>query len=277
MKLIKKVTDFVKRAPAVGPRVLLTDIETFPIEAYVWGLFKQNIGLDFIKDDFKLMSFCGKWLEDPAVYYIDNRNSVNPRNDAATVAAAHFVLSNTDVVIAHNGQKFDLRKIRARCAILKHPPLHQLGIIDTLLENRKAFGFDSQKLAYVTSVIGAHEKDEHGEFPGMKLWVECMAGNLRAWEANRKYNVMDVVSMESLYLELRGWYTGTANLAVYFEKLPAGTHVCPNCASSDVKMKGKRRTQVGVYQRYQCNNCGGWSRGRTLLLSKAERAHILMN
>ncbi len=37
-------------------------------------------------------------------------------------------------------------------------------------------------------------------------------------------------------------------------------HACPRCASTDVQKRGVQRTSVSTFQRYQCNDCGAWSR-----------------
>lgn len=277
MKKVSKLESFINRAPTEGPRVLVADIETFPMEGYFWGLFKQNISLDMIKENSKVMSFAGKWLGDKAYYYIDNRSRGNPRDDVLPLSASYHILQHTDFVIAHNGQYFDMRKLRARYAEERFAPLPVIPVIDTLLQNRKAFAFDSQKLAFVTGLVGAHEKDEHSEFPGFKLWAECLKDNPRAWKANEKYNVMDIVSNEDMYMDLRGWYQGAPNFGPFYPNAGEDEHRCPGCGSVHVMKKGLRRTQVGIYQRYQCDDCGQWSRGRFLVVGKNERSHILIN
>lgn len=277
MRHIKDMSTFIARAPTDGPRVLVADIETLPIKAYVWSCFKTNVGVEQIEDDFKLMSFAGKWLEDRAYFYIDNRDAPGgPRDDFDSVLAAHDILANTDIVIAHNGAKFDMRKLRARMAMQELQPLQQIPVIDTLNLNRQAFAFDSQRLAFVTKHFGGVEKSQHKKYPGFELWLGCMRDELAAWNENKKYNVTDIVSNEAMYLDLRGWYQGAPNLGAYYEH-KEGEIRCPNCGGNHLHRRGERRTQVGIYARYQCVDCGGWARGRTMLLSKADRSHILMN
>lgn len=277
LKQIRTALEFIDRAPKSGPRVLVADIETFPIIAYVWGCFKQNVGVEQIKDDFKLMSFAGKWLNDNAYFYIDNRYSADPRDDTNTASSAWLVLNHTDIVVAHNGKSFDMRKLRARFAARKLAPLPVIPVIDTLLENRKAFAFDSQRLAYVSKKFGNVAKYDHKNFPGFELWRECMEGNIKAWKENQAYNVTDITSLESMYLELRGWYQGAANLGNYTDEDDDGQHRCPNCGGTHTVQRGYRRTQVGVYPRFRCNDCGGWSRGRYQTVSAHKRKHVLTN
>lgn len=264
----------------IGPRVLVTDIETFPIIAYVWGLFKQNVGVDMIAQDWSMMSFAAKWLGQPELFYTDNRDRADPRDDMLTLAALHRILSVTDVVIAHNGQKFDVPKIKARFVQQGLPPTPPFTVLDTLLLNRKTFGFASQRLAFITkALVPEEEKDDHKNFPGFKLWLGCMAHDKKAWRECEAYNIQDVLGLEASYIKTRGWYEGAPNYGPHMVgQVDDGEHVCPTCGSSHVIEKGTRKTQVGIYKRYKCmeDDCGKWSRGRLMVVSKADRAHILV-
>ena len=44
--------------------ILLLDIETSPVVAWVWGLRDQNVGLNMIKEDWYVLSWAAKWLGD---------------------------------------------------------------------------------------------------------------------------------------------------------------------------------------------------------------------
>lgn len=259
---------------ANGPRVLVADIETFPIEAYVWGTFKQNVGLEQIKTDWSLMSFAAKPLNQPTVFYADVSKQRDLRDDKALLKSIHAILGETDFVIAHNGARFDLPKLRARMAMHRLPPLPPISVIDTLLLNRKAFGFTSHRLAFVSERFAETPKDDHAQFYGFKLWRECLAGNKAAWKECREYNITDVTALEETYRALNGWYEGAHNFGPYVTP-KAGEHVCPSCGGTHVIRKGTRKTQVGIYPRFHCLDCGSWSRGRFMEVTRQERAHIL--
>lgn len=277
IKRERNLTKFIQVSKRfTGPRVLVADIETFPILAHVWGLFKQNISLAQIAQDWSLMSFACKWLEQPEVFYLDTRGQRDVRDDSLMCEALWHILSNTDMVIAHNGQRFDLPKIKARMAKHGMSPIAPVTVIDTLNLNRTAFGFTSQKLEYTANHFASAQKDDHAEFPGWAMWLEILKGNMRAFKSCEKYNIRDVTSNEEMYLSLRGWYSGAPNMGPYLS-VEEGEHTCPTCGSTDVNEEGTRKTQVGIYRRYSCNGCGGWSRGRYLVVPRSARAHILMN
>lgn len=292
MKLRKKPThkrvrvtydlpEFMAAVPKSGPKILHLDIETSLMQVWCFGLFQNFITMDDIIQDWNILSFCAKWHGTGPAIYQSLRKQRNPVNDFGLCKSLHRMLSVADVVVAHNGKRFDLKKIRARMAHNRMPPIPDVRLIDTLLEGRRVFGFTSQKLAYLTAHFGEDgmRKNAHGKFPGKALWIACQGGVQAAWDEMEKYNIPDVLSMEGVYMELRGWFQGAQNLAVFMPAHDGMT--CPACGGKDHKKRGHRHTQVGIYQRYQCTTvgddgrvCGQWYRGRQQLLSKAERRHI---
>jgi len=282
MRVTDNIGEFMAAMPKDGPRIVTLDVETSLMLGYFFGTFKQNISLDAIKQDWNLLSFSGKWLGSDAIIYDDLREQRNPTNDRRLCNKLHRILRHADVVVAHNGKRFDMRKIRARMAHNRMKPIPNVRVIDTLTESRKQFGFTSQKLIYLSEKFGpeGERKNEHGEFPGIKLWIACAQGNPAAWKEMKRYNIPDVTSLEGVYLELRGWFQGAQNLAVFLKPVLVedGKTICPNCTGHAKREPGKYvHTQVSIFQRYHCDDCGGYSRGRTQVRSREDRSHILMN
>ena len=50
-------------------KTLILDIETFPTQAYVWGLFDQNVGLNQIIEPGGILCWSSKWAGDDFLYY----------------------------------------------------------------------------------------------------------------------------------------------------------------------------------------------------------------
>lgn len=255
------------------PVITVLDIETASIQAHVWGLWQQNVGLNMIKEDWRILSFASKELGNPEVTYIEARVA---NQEKKLLRAIWNVLNKSDIVVAHNGKKFDLKKINARLIANGFGPYSPVKVVDTLLEVRKVAAFTSNKLEYLTGLLTSEKKLKHGKFPGFELWKECLAGNPEAWDEMKEYNIQDIVSLEELYLLLRPWMAEHPNLGNYQDNDDKDTPVCPKCGGRHLHKRGVQRTQVGQYQRYQCLDCGGWSRGRKMLLTAAERKHILM-
>lgn len=252
------------------PKILIIDIETSPIMGKVWSLWKQNVSLDQIEQDWFIMSYAAKWAGEDKVIYQDCREDVG--NDLDMLRSIHELLSEADFVVAHNGIKFDIPKINARMILNGLPPPAPYKLLDTLAIAKRTFGFTSNKLAYLTDKLCEQKKLDHAKFAGWKLWNECMAGNAEAWDEMRVYNEMDVVSLEELYLILRPWTPNHPNIAIYS---PVTDVACPKCGSSSLIKRGVRRSNKGIYQRYQCTSCGGWSRSTYTTNTLEERKNLL--
>lgn len=271
LNLLPAVTTEPKAAR--GPRVLLVDIETAPITAYVWSLWKQNVGLNQIKEEWNVLSYCAKWLGDDQIIYEDARN--DPSDDEHLIRGLWTLLDEADIIIAQNGKRFDVPKIQARFVMLGLPPTSPFKVIDTLLMARQQFNFTSNKLEWLTDKLCTkNKKSKHKKFPGFELWSECLKGNPEAWDEMREYNVPDVTSMEELYLILRPWYVGHPNVAIYND---SNEPACPKCGSHNIEQKGWTFTQAGKYERMHCGGCGGWSRGRYTRNTTAVRKAQLSN
>jgi hypothetical protein len=81
-----------------------------------------------------------------------------------------------------------------------------------------------------------------------------MRGDPKSWKKMKRYNLHDVKLLEQLYLEVSPWV-----------KQPNGAmwgQVCinPACGSKRLQARGVARTKTRTYQRYQCTDCGVWSR-----------------
>ncbi len=243
------------------PNTILLDIETCALTAHSWGLFDVTIGLNQIIQEWRIMSFCAMPLEGKRkdMVYMDNRDG-DPRDDTALLHTLWEILDAADFIIAHNGKRFDSRKIQARLIAEGFPPPAPYQVIDTMLMAREVAAFTSNKQEWLTThLTDGNKKDGHKEFPGFDLWKECLKNNPRAWVAMEKYNRQDVWSMRDMYLRLRPWTKRHPNVAIYAD---SESPACPRCGSEDFQQVGHSYTNAGKYERMHCGACGGWSKGR---------------
>lgn len=258
-----------------SPRIAVLDIETAPLIAQVWGLFDQNIGLGQIERDWSILSFGWKWLDDNRFTYRDQSQADDIEDDSLLLEAVWNLLDEADIVIAHNGRKFDFKKLNARFILAGMSPPAPYRVIDTLLEVRRVAAFTSNKLAYLTDKLTETKKGSHVRYPGHALWKACLKGDPQAWREMKKYNKLDVLSLEELYLKLRPWMVSHPNVIAYDLADGVTEMACTRCGSAEMQSRGFRVTQAGRYRRYQCQECGGWSTGR--LMEKDNREGLLTN
>ena len=235
-------------------KILLLDIENAPCQVYTWGLFNVNVGINQIIEDQYLLSWAAKWLDDDemmcdALPYHKRTYKRNKKDDSSIAKSMHKLLMEADVVIGHNGDRFDLPKLNA--AFIKHglEPIPPYKSVDTLKAARHYFKFTSNRLDFLGTFLGVGNKIEH---EGFGLWEKCMNGVEEAWERMIDYNKQDVLLLERVYLKLRPFIRNHPNLATFSDSTDLS---CPNCESTDVNKRGFYRTNVSKFQRYKCNDC----------------------
>lgn len=240
----------------MNSRILILDIETAPNIAYVWGAWRQNIGQNQWKQKGHIMSFAAKWLGDNSVIYVENRKA----DDREIVVRLYSLLDECDVVVAHNGARFDIPTIIGRGVVHGLNPPSPYFIVDTLLVARKELRLVSNSLANLCEELGLPKKKSHKKFPGFELWLECLRNNDEAWKEMEEYNIADVDSLEALYLRLRPYMRYHPNVA---RPTADGNVLCPKCGSTNIQWRGYYYTKSGLcYRRFVCLDCGGWSRVR---------------
>lgn len=237
-------------------KILLLDIETAPNIAYVWGAWKQNIGQNQWISKSHIMSIAWKWLGEDNIGYLENRKA----HDKVIVKLIYQLLDEADIVVAHNGQRFDLPMIIGRGVVHGLKPPSPYFIVDTFQVARKELRLVSNSLANLCDQLGLPQKDDHKKFPGFELWLECLRGNDEAWGEMQEYNIHDVVSLEALYLRLRPYMKNHPNVSRPNEE---GETACPKCGSHNIEYRGYYWTRAGLcYRRFVCKDCGGWGRER---------------
>lgn len=242
-----------------NPNVILLDIETSPLTAYTWGTFDQNVLK--ILEPSKILSVCWKELhsDETTVKAISDYKGYKPGviDDKKLVQEVWDVLDKADVVIAHHGDAFDIKKLNARFVWhgLAAPSFYKT--VDTKKVASRYFRFDSNSLNNIGGYLGLGKKVENG---GFDLWVRCIAGDQEAWELMKLYNKQDVLLLEKVYLALRPFMENHPNLNIVSDKPLAGI-VCPTCLSQKMTKRGFSTTRTGRKQRYQCSSCASWSSG----------------
>lgn len=248
------------------PKILLVDIETSPILGYTWTTWDANV-LKVLRPSM-VICVAWKWLGKPGVSVkaLPDYSTYRPGqiNDNLLIKELWKILDEADVVVAHNGDQFDVKKLNA--AFVRHnlnaPSMYKT--IDTKKVAKKYFRFDSNKLDDLGGYLGEGHKMSTG---GFELWDRCIEGDEVAWARMKRYNVQDIRLLERVYLRLRPFITNHPNVVTIAEAkglkgdvLPVLSS-CPTCGSKHLTRRGTAVTQLGIKQRLQCNDCGAWSSG----------------
>jgi hypothetical protein len=183
------------------------------------------------------------------------------------------MVNQADIVIAHNGEKFDIPRLNTRFIINGLMPPLPYQQIDTLKHIRRNFAFLHNKLDYVNQLLNLPRKIAN---EGMPLWIACMKGDEQSLQTMFDYNVGDVRILEDTYLRLRPWIKPHPNMGLFI--LDTDQHRCPTCGSADLKDEGKDYfTNANRYGQFRCDNCGASGRKRLSSIDIKKRRHLLLS
>ena len=246
-------------------KTLLLDIETSPNRVWTWGLFNQNIAINQIDKPGYVLCWAAKWLGRKELIHF---NSVYHDSKFVMLDRIHELLSEADAVVHWNGTEFDIPTLNREFLLQGLTPPAPTIEIDLLRTARRKFRLLSNKLAFVGEYLGLGAKIK----TDFDLWLGCMAGDAKAWAKMKRYNIQDVRLLEKVYNVLLPWIPNHPNQGLFVD---SASILCPRCGSASIAKRGFAYTKTQRYQRYQCNECGSWSRARSTSLSVDRRKKIL--
>ena len=237
----------LSKAHGVAPKVLIFDIETSPMLAYVWGFYKQFISPSQVVQPTEMLCYSAKWLGEKTVFFDSQQGEADDKRVCETMID---LFDKADIVVAHNGQGFDEKVLRARWLHHGFVPPRPYKSVDTL-KIAKTLRTGCNKLDYLAQYLGVGRKMEH---EGFALWTKCLAGDRKAWQRMEAYNIQDVLILEDVYLKMRAWDKRHPNIALYY---PDDKERCTVCGSTTMKtLTKKAMTAVSIFASYRCNSCG---------------------
>ena len=234
----------------------MLDIETSLIAYSGFSLWQDHISHDNILQDWFIICAAWKWYGSKKISSVSvlDEDNKNLHNDKFVVKTLLEATEEADVVVTHNGDKFDLKKLYARCIFHKLKPFtRNIPTIDTLKMAKKYFNFTSNRLDYLGQYLGVGKKIKTS--PG--LWIEVLKGNKKAIQEMVKYNKGDVL-LEEAVLERFAPFIDHPSVLKIFDDRPYCTNIL--CNSANVQKHQIRYTRTGApKQRYLCMDCGATS------------------
>lgn len=239
-----------------GTRTLLFDIETMANKGWIWGKYEQDVIA--YEEEWYMLSFSYKWLGETKTTVRSLPEfpgyKAGRGNEKKLIGALWSLFNEADIIIAHNGNSFDIKKANAK--FIEHgfaspSPYKQ---IDTKLVAKRYFKFNSNKLDDLAKILGLGRKINAGRFED--LWLPCHRGDLTAWKKMCTYNKHDVVLLEQVYLKLRCWMTNHPHVGILSDEKEA----CPNCGEHALNRRGYAiRGNLTRVRKLQCQKCGSWT------------------
>ena len=181
-------------------KILVYDIETsYNIGKFWRAGYNLNINPGDIIHERAIICISYKWIGEEQVY-----NLVWDENQCDKFILEQFipVLDEADMIVAHNGDRYDLKFIKTRALKHRLKMLVNYKQFDTLKVAKAKFMFNSNKLDYISKFLGAEGKIS----TEMKLWDDIILRNCpKALIKMLDYCDEDVRQLEVVYNALVSW------------------------------------------------------------------------
>ena len=220
------------------PKIILWDIETSLMITTTFSLYPDRIPHDGILQDWFII--CGAWKElgkeTKSVQISKNKD------DKQVCKTLREALIDADIIVHHNGDKFDLKKLNARLIYHGLDPLPHIATVDTLKEVKKIAQFTSNRLDYLGKFLFGEGKVSHDQ----GMWLEIAKGDISSVPKMVEYNIGDVEVLEKVYLRLRPYMKNHPVITNYMDM---DKHGCNKCGSINLINRGYSITAAGVKEK----------------------------
>ena len=225
---------------------LFFDIETsFNIIGDFACGYNKHIGYNQILEERKIICICYKWEGQSKVYSL---NWGKNKCDKQMIKSFLRVLKQADEIVAHNGDKFDIKWIRGRCFIHGIDMMPSYNTVDTLKESRKQFNLNSNRLDYLSKITGSTGKIS----TDWTMWVKITMHNHKP-SLNKMiaYCKKDVVELERVWFRMKNYIKPKTSVDKQYKS------DCPECGSDNTVVNQRRITAAGTRQvTFKCKGCG---------------------
>ena len=226
---------------------LFFDIETSPYVGYFWSAYPKFIPHDMVLEPMKIICISYKWEGEDKIYRLNWDNGC----DKKLVKDFIEIANKADEIIAHNGDRYDVKVLRTRAVFHRIPMRWKYRTLDTLKKSRSAFKFFSNRLDAIAKDLGVGAKVKH---EGFSMWKKCMNGEEKALNEMGTYCDGDIVVLEDVFTVIQNYVKNNTHVGTHNGKLKCS---CPACGSEDVSLLKNNFTALGTIKRLmQCNPCG---------------------
>jgi len=223
------------------------DIETSLQVHLHWGAgYQQDLNYKSIVKERQIICVCWKWEGEKKVHSLDWGKGCDKK------LLQRFIkeMNRATELVAHNGDRFDLKWIRTRALFHGIDMRHKYDTVDTLKEAKKYFRFNSNGLDYITRLLNVGGKIETG---GWEAWEQITLYNdKKHLKQMIKYCKNDCVILEKVFNKLKKYTEPKIHRAALVDN---ERWTCPDCGNEHLAIQKERVTKTGVL-RYdvKCKN-----------------------
>jgi uncharacterized protein YprB with RNaseH-like and TPR domain len=228
---------------------LFYDIETSQYEVRSFRIgYKLNLGYQNITKLAKIICISWSWDDEDKIH---NLRWDSEMCDKKMLEKFIKELNKADEIIAHNGDRFDIKWLRTRALYHKVPMKPKYRSLDTLKKAKSAFNFPNNRLDTIAQFLSVGAKVEHD---GIKMWDAVQDGDSHYLNEMVKYCDGDIVVLRDVYFAMQPYVINNTHTGSHNGKMNCS---CPNCASEDISLLKNSFTALGTIKReIECNSCG---------------------
>jgi predicted RNA-binding Zn-ribbon protein involved in translation (DUF1610 family) len=240
------------------PKIILWDLETLPNlpqALKVWTGLGNYPGLTLRAQISSIICFgykeFGRRNKTKVISTWDfpKRWNKDVNDDYEVCKRAYEILHDADLIVTHNGKRFDEKHLNTRLMLNGLPTLPPIAHADTCQLAKRLYFFNNRLNTLGEQMVG-QKKVEH---EGWDMWVKVHARNKKSCKEMAIYCAGDVDLLEKIFRKLRKYANNIPNHNFF---TLSKKHHCPNCGSTRIRSLGFRYTKTNAYRRYICVECG---------------------
>lgn len=227
---------------------LFFDIETSPNIVYSWRIgYNISLGFENIINERKIICISYKWENEDKIHSLTwDKNQC----DKKMLIDFINVANKADEIIAHNGDRFDIKWVRTRCIFHRIPMFPNYRTLDTLKKAKSGFNFNSNRLDYIAQFLGVGAKVKHS---GFDMWKGVMNNEKEALNEMVNYCEGDIIVLEDVFLTMQNYIKPNTHAGVINNNMK---YSCPCCSSENIQLVKNNVTAMGTIKRLiNCLDC----------------------
>lgn len=238
------------------PRILFYDIETAPLQAWIWKPGKQVVRHNQLVEGHSrygiiCITYCFNDSKPAKAIKWDFRKQDTGR----VVAEFDKVIEQykPDVIIGKNSNRFDNKHINTiRMFEQLTPNTDIFKYVDDLEQQmRRYFYLPSYALDYISNELGLGGKIKMEMQDWIDIVTRCPKVGKKKLDKMVKYGKKDIIDTRAIWDYCERYFQPKLNMATVLNE----KHACYRCGGYNIVRNGKRTSGKTLYQRFHCKDC----------------------
>jgi len=239
------------------PKVLFYDIETTPLQAWVWRCGKQVVRHNQLvegKKNYDIICIGYEWLHEKKAKCLDW--DYKKQNSKEMVKEFTKICDEADIIIGKNNKRFDDKHVNTQRLIhgLEGRPDLMEKVDDLETQIRRHFYLPSYGLDYLSEQLGYGGKDRMC----FQDWIDIVEQTKNGKKALKKmidYCKKDVHDTKLMWRHCQAHMKPKLNVSAL-----TGNFACKVCGSLDIRKNGYYTNSNGVkYLQLFCKHHNGYA------------------